>query len=209
MTGKLNVGVFGQADILTRPYLNKIAYELIEVGLNLRRCSRLPIYFGNRSRRHPRSRRDRNEYQAPSRPAGITRDSGGDDQDNGRTCPGAKRPDRVSCEFRLGRARRGARAPTGGVVDCRAGQALRFPSCKNGSEKRSSIRRSARAPSRLRKRGTTWSSSTFHALQIRQRPARRQERGLSAGYCPPTSRDSIAISDWRESALRQIKSTRS
>src|ERR1700759_158191 len=77
MTGKLNVGVFGQADILTRPYLNKIAYELIEVELNLRRCSRLPIYFDNRSRRHRRSRRDRNEYQAPSRPAGITRDSGG------------------------------------------------------------------------------------------------------------------------------------
>jgi hypothetical protein len=99
MTGKLNVGVFGQADILTRPYLNKIAYELIEVELNLRRCSRLPIYFDNRSRRHRRSRRDRNEYQAPSRPAGITRDSGGNDRDNGLTCPGAKRPDRVSYEI--------------------------------------------------------------------------------------------------------------
>jgi hypothetical protein len=48
MTGKLNAGFFGQADILTRPYLNKIAYELIEVELNLRRCSRLPIYFGSR-----------------------------------------------------------------------------------------------------------------------------------------------------------------
>ena len=76
-------------------------------------------------------------------------------------------------KFRLGCARRGAPAPTGGVFDCRAGPALRFPSCKNGSEKRSSIRRSARGPSRLRKRGTTWSSSTFHALQIRQRPRPR------------------------------------
>ena len=81
---------------------------------------------------------------------------------------------RTAChmKFRLGRARRGARAPTGGVVDCRAGQALRFPSCKNGSEKRSSIRRSAHAPSHRHKRGTTWSSSAFHALQIHygQRP---------------------------------------
>jgi hypothetical protein len=97
MTGKLNVGVFGQADILTHPYLNKIAYELIEVELNLRRCSRLPIYFDNGS--HRRSRRGGNEYQAPSRPAGITRDSGGNDRDNGRTSPGVKRPDRMSYEI--------------------------------------------------------------------------------------------------------------
>jgi hypothetical protein len=99
MTGRLNVGIFGQADILTRPYLNKIAYELIEVELNLRRCSRLSIYFDNRSRRHHRSRRAGNEYQAPSRPTGITRDSGGNDRDSGRTSPGVKCPDRMSYEI--------------------------------------------------------------------------------------------------------------
>jgi hypothetical protein len=66
----LEVGLFVQADILTRRFLNKIAYELIEAALNLQRCSSLPIYFDIRpTKRHRRSRKSwPSQTRGPDRP---------------------------------------------------------------------------------------------------------------------------------------------
>jgi hypothetical protein len=148
--------------------------------LNLRRCSRLPIYFGGRLRRHQRSRRkwmsDANLAAEPypqSRRRSFRRRAHIGRRDRPRRVPD-QNPDVRSraSGVRLGCVRRVARATTGAAVDCLAAPASRFPFCRSGSEKRSSIRRSAHAPSHRHKRGTTWSSSAFHALQIHygQRP---------------------------------------
>jgi hypothetical protein len=97
MTGKLNVGSHSQADTLTQRYLDKIAYEFIEMEFNLGRCYRLPIWFAVAATGMTVS-----QWMSGAKPAcGANPDSRDTLSDTKRTLPAHERPRHMSDLFRI------------------------------------------------------------------------------------------------------------